>query len=315
MMEQQFRVEQIAPDLPEVWAATELFHWSPAAQEILEGDADSALLNAAYDAVDWESYYERLRGTPFYDWAVEGGGILSFGGRVRAGTDRFHSRIGDLSMKEGDWLEEHPEFNQVLHDIHVETADQMINYLVEHGQPSQQKRAPRREATAYPMAKGSVRICPKDKFPKVRIGSRWECVAEYLDRCIGGEPVVDLVQRDQTVYYVFESGHELPMLCFCCGMPLEYSDLERTRRDRIGRRLESMSVGPCETEDGQEILQFCLELSKKGLFSPPLTVPLSIEAAAQMRHPPRCPRARAATAPTRRPKTRKKKKRRKKRRR
>jgi hypothetical protein len=315
MTKQRFRIEQIAPDMPDVWAATELFHWSLAAQAILEADVDHALFEAAYDAVGWESYYGRLRGTPFYDWAAEGGGLLSFGGHARAGEDRFHSRIGDLATKEEDWLEEHAEFNQVLHDIHVETAEQMIDYLVEHGQVSQQERAPRREATTYPMTKGSVPICPKDKFPKVRIGSRWECVAEYLDRCIGGELVVDLVQRDQTVYQVFESGHELPMLCFCCGMPLEYPDLGGYRRDRVGRRLESMSVEPVETTDGQEVLQFCLELSKKGPLSQPLAVPLSIEAAAQMKHPPHCSRARAARAPSRRRKKRQQKKRRKKRRR
>ena len=295
MAKQRFRIEQIAPDLTEVWAATELFHWSPAAQAILEADVDQALFEAAYDAVDWESYYERLRDTPFYEWAVEGGGILFFGEQ-----DTFHSKIGDLSTEEEDWLEEHPEFNQVLHDIHVETAEQMIDYLVERGQPSQPKRAPRREATTYPMTKDSVRICPKDHFPKVRIGSRWECVAEYLDRCIGGQRIVDLVRRDQTVYQVCESGHELPVLCFCCGMPLEYTDLRGSRRDRVGRRLESMAWEPGETEDGREIFEFSLELSKKGPFSQPVTVPLSIEAAAQMKHPPTCPRARAATAPTRR---------------
>jgi len=36
-----------------------------------------------------------------------------------------------MSVYEGDWLREHPEFNQVLHDIHVETAEQMIDHLFE----------------------------------------------------------------------------------------------------------------------------------------------------------------------------------------
>jgi hypothetical protein len=77
----------------------------------------------------------------------------------------------------------------------------------------------------------------------VKINGRWECAAEYLDRCLGQQPVVDLVQRGRTVYYVFENGHQLPMLCFCCGTPLVYDDLERSRRDMRGRRLEKMSVG------------------------------------------------------------------------
>lgn len=147
------------------------------------------------------------------------------------------------------------------------------------------------------MSEDSVPICARDGFPKVRIAGRWQCVAEYLDRCIGGQRIVDLVKRRETVYYVFESGHQLPMLCFCCGRPLEYADLEGSRRDIVGRYLESMAVGPAELEDGQEMLQFCLELSGKGLLSRPVAVPVSIEAAAQMCHPPHCPRGRGSPAP------------------
>jgi len=160
------------------------------------------------------------------------------------------------------------------------------------------------------MEKGSVPFCSKDGFPKVQINGRWECVAEYLDRCIGGQHIVDLIERNGTVYSVFESGHELPMLCFCCGMPLEYPDLEGSRRDRVGRRLESMAVEPVELKDGQWHLQFSLELSKKGLLSQPLAVPISIEAAAQMVHPPGCPRGRRTPALGRQPKKRRRKKRR-----
>jgi hypothetical protein len=82
--------------------------------------------------VDWEKYYERLRGTPFYDWAVEGGGILTFGGSCHVEHDCFFSRIGDTYTVEGNWLREHPEFNQILHDIHVETTGQMIDFIPGH---------------------------------------------------------------------------------------------------------------------------------------------------------------------------------------
>ncbi len=134
-----------------------------------------------------------------------------------------------------------------------------------------------------------TRLCSRDGFPKVKIAGRWECVAEYLDRCIGGQRVVDLVDREGTVYYVFESGHELPMLCFCCGGPLAYADLEESRRNMVGRRLESMAVDPVELEDGRELLQFRLELSGKGLLSQPVSIPVSVQVAAQMCHPVRCP--------------------------
>ena len=142
-----------------------------------------------------------------------------------------------------------------------------------------------------------VTICAKDGFTKVKIAGRWQCVAEYLDRCIGGQRIVDLIERKETVYYVFESGHELPMLCFCCGMPYEYADLEASRRENVGRHLQSMIMEPGQTEDGQFVSRFCLELSAKGLLSKPLIEPIHITAAAQMRHPPYCPRGRGSPAP------------------
>ena len=89
------------------------------------------------------------------------------------------------------------------------------------------------------------------------------------------------------------------MLCFCCGMPLEYTDLEGSRRDIVGRRLESMAMEPGELEDGREMIQFRLELTKKGLLSKPVAVPVSIEAAAQMRHPSHCSHGRGSPAPNR----------------
>ena len=156
----------------------------------------------------------------------------------------------------------------------------------------------------------SVPICAKDGFPKVRIDGRWQCVAEYLDRCIGGQRIVDVVKREETVYYVFESGHELPMLCFCCGTPYEYPDLEATRRENIGRHLVSMIMEPGETEDGQIVSRFCLELSGKGLLSKQLVEPIHIEAAAQMKHPANCSRSRGSSASGNR-RTRKRHKRRK----
>ena len=72
-----------------------------------------------------------------------------------------------------------------------------------------------------------------------------------------------------------------------------------------GTILHSLAV---ELEDGRQMLQFRLELSKKGLLSRPVAVPLSIEAAAQMRHLPDCPHGRGSPR-TGRQQTRKRRKR------
>lgn len=131
-------------------------------------------------------------------------------------------------------------------------------------------------------------ICKKDGFPMVKINGHWECVVEYLDRCIGQQQVVDIIQHGKTVYYVFENGHELPMLCFCCGKPLKYGNLEKARRDLIGRRLERMSIGPVILRDGGKAMQFALEFSKRRWFFRRFYVPIAIKAAARLRHPGYC---------------------------
>ena len=144
--------------------------------------------------------------------------------------------------------------------------------------------------------KDTYPICERDGFPMLKISGRWECVAEYLDRCIGQQPVVVLAQRGKTVYLAFENGHELPMLCFCCGRPLAYNDLERRRRDMRGRKQESMSVGPVTLEDGSEVLQFVLEFSKKGLLLRGVHTPVAIKAAARLKHPDHCPYKKSSPA-------------------
>ena len=44
-----------------------------------------------------------------------------------------------MSTREEDWLEKHPEFNQILHDIHVEVAEQMIDFLL-HNSPDNEEK-------------------------------------------------------------------------------------------------------------------------------------------------------------------------------
>ena len=153
------------------------------------------------------------------------------------------------------------------------------------------------------------RICEKDGFPKVRIGGRWECVAEYLERCIGSQHVVDVVRRGDTVYYVFENGHELPMLCFCCGEPLDFPDLEPARQDMSGRHLVDMSVVPGELSDGTEMLQFRLHYAKAGPGSEPIVDAISTRAAPRLKHPPDCPYGRRPTSSGQRSRRRRKKRR------
>ncbi len=131
-MTKKYRVEQIAPELPLTWGTTECFYWNQELNDILKRDVNNTLFDAAHNAVNWEKIYERLKGTPFYDWAEIGCGILTFGGPAHIEENSFFSAIGDITMVHENYLKEHLDFNQVLHDLHVEAAEQLIDFLLQH---------------------------------------------------------------------------------------------------------------------------------------------------------------------------------------
>jgi hypothetical protein len=153
-------------------------------------------------------------------------------------------------------------------------------------------------------------LCERDGFPMLTINGRLECSAEYIDRCVGGLSVVDVVQRGKTPYYVFENGHQLPLLCSCCGGPLWVEDLEKERKNTRGWRLEGMSIGVQTLPDGREIEELNLEFSKAGVLSRIVQVPVAFEVAARMRHPADCP-YRKQVSPSKKRERRRKKGRRK----
>jgi len=138
----------------------------------------------------------------------------------------------------------------------------------------------------------TYRTCPRDGFPLVKIRGRWECVAEYLDRCIGNKSIVDIVQRDKVTHYVFEDGHELPLLCFCCEEPLVFGDADEQnldeKREMQKRRLNNMAVTFGILDDGTESAEFRLFFAKP-LSRDQIEVSVSIGVAARMRHPDDCP--------------------------
>jgi hypothetical protein len=143
---------------------------------------------------------------------------------------------------------------------------------------------------------GVTPICERDGFPKLTINGRLECVAEYLDRCIGYQPIVDVVQHGKTFYYVFANGHELPLLCACCGGPL--LETEEGRQDMRGRRLVSMVPGVVKLDDGREIDELILEFSKKGWLSRQVPVHVSFNVAVHLRHPAGCPYNKPSLTPS-----------------
>lgn len=130
--------------------------------------------------------------------------------------------------------------------------------------------------------------CKKDGFPLINIDGQQQCVFEFLNYCIGGKKITDILLQNETIYYVFENGHEIPLLCNCCGKPLACRSLQAERKRMIGRTLLSMSWDWEELEDEQSVIAYRLEFSAKeneGLF---LIVQTAVSSANKMRHPAGC---------------------------
>lgn len=155
--------------------------------------------------------------------------------------------------------------------------------------------------------------CGKDGFPLLKINGRLECAAEYLERCIGGDPIVDVVKHDKIAYYIFANGHELPLLCSCCGSGLLCNeDVEREKMR--GRRVTAINLGVTQVEGESPIEQFVLRFSPTEQLPEGIVSTTAFESAVRMKHPADCPHTSLAPgqapAPSQKPVFKKKKKRR-----
>jgi hypothetical protein len=130
--------------------------------------------------------------------------------------------------------------------------------------------------------------CERDGFPVLNINGEPHCLAEFVNFCIGSQKITDVVQRNGSLYYVFENRHELPLLCYCCGQPLECHDLQSVKRHVRGRTLQAMTWKLEELEDGRTVIDYQLEFSSKYGETEPLMVQTSTLSADKMVHPILC---------------------------
>ncbi|MBU0496060.1 MAG: hypothetical protein KKA73_07650 [Chloroflexi bacterium] len=147
------------------------------------------------------------------------------------------------------------------------------------------------------MVKRTYPRCPRDGWPMVQIGGRWECAAEYLLTCLEQQPVAEVVLRGKTTWYVFEDGHRLPLLCFCCDSPLVLDEPEAVRQDMLGRRLVDVGVAIARLEDGTRMPQIHLLFAPLSSAEEGILDIMSVQVAARLRHPPGCPNRVVEPAP------------------
>ncbi len=160
-------------------------------------------------------------------------------------------------------------------------------------------------AAGHPLS--SYPLCPDDGYPLIMVDGELTCCFEALNHCLGQREVVDVIKRGKKTYYVFNDGHELPLLCGCCGQGLQFANLGKEREDMRGRRLTGMSMKTViSEEEDREFEELVLEFSKRGFLSMPSQVPVAFEVLAELRHPSAAGPRRASSASKK--KTRSKKK-------
>jgi hypothetical protein len=133
-----------------------------------------------------------------------------------------------------------------------------------------------------------IEICERDGFPILPINGEPHCLAEFVNFCIGGQKITDVILRHETIYYVFENRHEFPLLCFCCGSPLACEDIQLEKKQLRGRKLQAMTWSTEEVEEGRFAISYLLEFSSKHGETEPLMVQTSVLSADKMVHPILC---------------------------
>jgi len=130
--------------------------------------------------------------------------------------------------------------------------------------------------------------CEHDGFPILLINGHRQCLGEFADHCLGRVEIADVVQRGSTTYYVFEDGHKLPLLCFCCGKPLALSNPEIEPKRMKGRKLKTIGWEPAQLNNGRDGGALLLEFSRRFWEWKGVEVRLSFKSLDQLIHPSTC---------------------------
>lgn len=132
--------------------------------------------------------------------------------------------------------------------------------------------------------------CQKDGFPTIVIDGKRRCVAEYIERCIRDATITDVVEREnKALFYIFENGHELPLLCAGCNGDIKVNNLAKEKNEIIGRHLLATRWQHADYGDEGEVIELFLQLGKyEGRQLDILEVNTSLNSANRLVHPENC---------------------------
>ena len=130
--------------------------------------------------------------------------------------------------------------------------------------------------------------CERDGFPVLRLNGREQCLGEFIEECLQLKKVSDMVLRNGVFYYVFEDGHQLPMLCSCCDNPLLVNDLDASRKKWVGRQLKNILCDTLEIGEITLVDNLQLQFTRRFLEFKRAENVLSLLSAQKIIHPSSC---------------------------
>ena len=130
--------------------------------------------------------------------------------------------------------------------------------------------------------------CEKDGLPLIKINGREQCLGDLYTQCLHMRKVVDLVKERNTYYLIFDDGHQVPMLCPCCGEPLGINNPNSLKKDMVGRKVKDFDYELIGSEENPMIEDLQLEFSRKFLEFEPPVMQYSILSAHKIIHPVSC---------------------------
>jgi len=139
-----------------------------------------------------------------------------------------------------------------------------------------------------PMLLSGTPICPTHQLPVLELGGKKQCVHSFLENCLLGKKIVDVVVKRKTGYFAFGDGHHLPLLCGCCGKPLDTQGILADQQDMIGRTL--LFLGTENSVDAKEkrFDELTLHFSGTSPTDDGIVIPTAFTSITQLKHPESC---------------------------
>lgn len=159
-------------------------------------------------------------------------------------------------------------------------------------QKAQDEESTSRSTVAHaPMLVTDAPLCPTHKMPILMLNGQERCAEEFVMEHLGNKRITEVEVKQDVIYYVFEDGHRLPLICPCCGGAYMPDGVSLRRANMVGRILTKVSKNHNHFDNSEQgegayddiALHFMdPEREREDLY---IITPVAFTAIAQIQHP------------------------------